>query len=336
MKKDDHCSELRFDLGSRDWVIVASGRAKKPGSFKKKKETKTPRDKNCPFCNILTQEKPVLIMNKGEEVSSFAKWTLSVVPNKYPAVIPSSRLEERIEGEIYEKMNAVGFHEVVVTKSHSRHIADFSVEETKEVFNAYKKRYLSLMNEKHVNHISIFHNHGERAGASVAHPHSQIITTPLIDVDLLGALSNSKNHLKKKRECLYCRMIKWEIKDRKRIVFENKDFIALCPFASKSNFQVIVSPKKHSPYFEKAGDGEINNLAEAFLTVMKKIKKGLGNSDYNFYLHTAPCDGKEHNYYHYHWTILPRVSTWAGFEIGTKMEIITIEPEKAAEYLRKQ
>ena len=338
-------SELRLDLVSRDWVIIATGRAKRPESFKKEKRKRIAESsKNCPFCKIETQEKPTLIFSKSKNPVFSPKgwndiskdWTVIVIPNKYPAFFPYPKLNKRIEGGIYQKINAAGFHEVMVTRSHKKHLGQFSIEQTKEVFDAYQARYLSLMDKKFVNHISIFHNHGPEAGASIAHPHSQIITTPLIDVDLRKALSNSKLYSKKKRKCIYCRMNEWERKSRKRIVFENKNFLVICPFASKTAFQVIVSPKKHLSYFEQTTEKEKWDLAEAFQTALDKIYKGLNNPDYNFYLHTAPCDGGKHDYYHWHWTILPKTGIWAGFEIGTRMEISTIEPEKASEYLRKQ
>ena len=237
---------------------------------------------------------------------------------------------------MYQRVDAVGFHEIVVTRNHEKPMALFSIEEIKEVIDVYQERYLSLMKEKFVNHISIFQNYGLEAGASIPHPHSQIITTPLIDVDLRRASINAKKYFRKHKECLYCAMNKWEIKFKKRLVFENKDFLVVCPFASKSAFEMIISPRKHLPYFEKITESEKWQLAEAFKAALWKIYKGLGDPSYNFYLHTSPCNGKEYPYYHWHWTILPRTGVWAGFEIGTKMEISTIEPEKAAEYLRKQ
>ncbi|KKQ96740.1 MAG: Galactose-1-phosphate uridylyltransferase [Parcubacteria group bacterium GW2011_GWC2_39_11] len=131
-------------------------------------------------------------------------------------------------------------------------------------------------------------------------------------------------------------MNSWEIKNRERVVFENKEFMAVCPFASKMAFQVIISPKKHLSMFEEITEEEKLQLAEAFQIILGKIYKGLNDPPYNFYLHSAPCDGKDHSYYHWHWTILPKTSIWAGFEIGARMEISTIEPERAAEYLREQ
>lgn len=336
-------SELRYDLVSKDWVVIATGRAKRPETFKKERRLveKVPK-KLCPFCRITDQEIPTLTFVKGKKVvlksgdRTPKDWTTISVPNKYPAFLPSSQLDKKTEGGIYQKMNAAGFHEIVITRDHRMQLAQFSTKEVKEVIDVYQGRYLELMKEKFVNYVSIFHNHGMEAGASIAHPHSQIVTTPLIDIDLRNALNNSRKYLKRHKKCIYCVMGEWERKVRKRIVFENKDFIVICPFASKSAFEVIISPKKHRSNFERMTEKEKWQLAEAFRVALNKLYKGLNDPAYNFYLHTAPCDGKKYNHYHWHWTILPKTSTWAGFEIGTRMEISTIEPEKAAQYLRKQ
>ena len=335
-------SELRYDTVSRDWVVIATGRARRPETFKKEKRKKKKVSKKfCPFCRLKDQEIPTLIFSHGKRV--FLKngkipsgWTTIVIPNKYPAFFPSSELNRQTEGGIYHKINAAGFHEVVVTRDHDRSLARFSIKEVKELIDVYQSRYLELMKEKFVSYISIFHNHGQEAGASIAHPHSQIITTPLVDVDLRNALVNSRKFFRKHKKCIYCIMGEWERKIKKRIVFENRDFMVVCPFASKSAFELIISPKKHQPYFEKMNEKEKRKLAEAFRVAMHKLYKGLGDPAYNFYLHTAPCDGKDYSYYHWHFTILPKTSTWAGFELGARIEISTVEPEKAAQYLRKQ
>lgn len=335
-------SELRLDLVSGDWVVIATGRAKRPEMFKKERRTKeTLLKKNCPFCKIETQLSPVLIFSRGKKIS-FKKgekipkdWTTIVIPNKFPAFLPFEELNKRKENNLYQRMNAVGFHEVVITRDHKKQIAQFSKEEVKEVIDVYHERYLDLMRRKFVKYVSIFHNHGVEAGASISHPHSQIITTPLIDVDLKKALSKANRFYKSHKKCIYCTMNEWEEKNRERVVFENKSFLVVCPFASKSAFQMIISPKKHSPYFEKITEKEKNDLAEALRVALAKLYKALNDPPYNFYLHTSPCDGKEYPYYHWHFTILPKTSTWAGFELGARMEISTIEPEKAAEYLRK-
>jgi len=322
-------------------VVIATGRAKRPEAFKKEKrpEIKIPK-KICPFCNIEGQKKPVSIFASGKKIVFKGEipphWTTIVVPNKFPAFLPQPKQEKRIEGNLYQTINAVGFCELVMTKDHKKSLALLSLAQVKEVFDAYQERYLNLMKKKFVSYVSIFHNEGVEAGATQPHPHSQIITTPLIDVDLRKALFNSKKYFKKSGKCIYCQMNDWEKRAKERIVFENKEFLVICPFASKSAFEVIISPKRHLPYFEKVTEKEKWQLAEAFQVALKKLYKALNDPAYNFYLHTAPCDGKKYPFYHWHWTILPKTSTWAGFEMGTRMEISTIEPERAAEYLRKQ
>jgi UDPglucose--hexose-1-phosphate uridylyltransferase len=333
-------SELRFDTISRDWVIIATGRAKRPEAFKlkKRKEIKISK-KECPFCNIETQEKPLLIFAKGKEIpleKGIPKnWTTIVIPNKYPALLPAKKIKVEREGKFYRKITGAGHCELVVTRDHKKHFPDFEIWQIKEILDCYQKRYLELMKKPNVAYISIFHNHGAEAGASQPHPHSQIITTPLIDVDLKKALLTSKKYFEKTRKCIYCEMNKWEMKVKKRIVFENEEFLVLCPFASKSAFEMIISPKKHSSNFEKIGEKEKIKLAEAFKVAMTKLSRALDDPPYNFYLHTSPVKGK-YPHYHWHFTILPKTQTPAGFELGTRIEISTIEPEKAAEYLRKQ
>ncbi len=342
-KKIKFPSELRYDLVGQDWVVIATGRGKKPEAFKRESRAKAFIPKNkCPFCRIDSQERPTLIFKNGRKVNFKASdripqgWTTIVIPNKYPAVIPGTKLDERTEGGIHKKINAVGFHEVVVTQDHTKQIAQFSLNQIKELIDVYQNRYLELKKGKLVNYISIFHNHGAEAGASQSHPHSQIITTPLIDVGLRRALANAERFFQEQGKCVYCQMNAVERRVKKRIIFQNKSFLAICPFASKVAFEVIISPKKHLSNFEEATEQEKIDLAEAFSETLGRLYRGLDDPPYNFYLHTAPSDSKKYPFYHWHWTILPKTAIPAGFEFGTGIEISTIEPEKAAEYLRKQ
>ncbi len=344
-------SELRFDLVSKDWVVIATARARKPESFKiEKRRDWTEKLDQCPFCNIDQQESPTLIYSKGKKIPLAQPltpkgmvlgriipqdWTTIVVPNKYPAFASGANLEERAEGP-YRLMSGIGFHEVIVTRDHGRSPAQFSTAEMQEVLDVYQERYLDLMNEKLVNYISIFHNHGPEAGASVLHPHSQIIAIPITDPDINGSLAGSKRYWNAHKKCVHCVMLAWDRKDGRRVVYENKEFVVLCPFASSSAFEVRVFPKNHLAYFERMREEQKQYLADAFLTALQKLHKGLSDPPYNFFLHTAPCDGKNYDYYHWHLEILPKTATWAGFELGTGIEISTIEPEKAAEYLRRQ
>ena len=258
-------SELRHDLISGNWVIIAKGRAKKPGSFKKKRIQSDMKEKDCPFCNIETQGSPILIYTDKGEAPINGKipknWSVIVIPNKYPALLPSTVLNKKDEGELYQTLDAVGYCELIVSRDHKKTMVDFSIREIETLLDVCQKRYLDLMKKPFVDYISVFQNHGVEAGASQPHPHFQIITTPLIDVDLIGSLANAKRYFEQKGRCVYCQMIDWERKNKKRIVYENKHFIAVCPFASKTAFQVIISPKKHLSNFEEITREEKNALA---------------------------------------------------------------------------
>ena len=339
-KKPKFPSELRFDIVSKDWMVIATGRARRPETFKKerRKVVEEP-ERTCPFCHINSQEEPTLIFSNGKKVKNHKiipkDWTLIVIPNKFPAVVPGEKLKERAQGP-YQIMDGIGFHEVVVTRDHIRDMSQFSVKEIKEVIDAYQERYLELMNEKFVNYISIFHNHGYEAGASVAHPHSQIMAIPITDHDINKSLIGSRRYWNFHHKCIHCEMIEWDKEDGRRIVFENDDFIAICPFASRMAFCVRIYPKNHLSYFERINEEQKFAFSEVFRTILSKLRKGLGNPAYNFFLKTSPCDGKDYSHYHWHFEILPRTAIQAGFEFGAGIEISTIEPEKAAEYLRKQ
>lgn len=327
-------TELRQDLVTGDWVVIATGRAKRPEEFAEQKRIVVEEDpsKPCFFCypEETGQEKDVLIYNKED-----GDWSLRVFPNKFPA-FSRSRVPKHFEEGPYFGMDGTGYHELIVTRDHLKQIALLELMEVAEIIDAYQDRYIDLMNKKSVNYIEIFHNHGKEAGASIAHPHSQLVAIPVISPYIKGELDGAEQYWKANKDCVYCAMIEWEAEHEKRVIFENNNFIAFCPYSSRAAFEVWVMPKKHKPYFERILDQEKVELAEALQHSISQIYKALGDPAYNFYLHTSPCDGKDYPHYHWHIEILPRTSIWAGFELSTGIEISTIQPEVAAEYLRAQ
>lgn len=330
-------SELRQDIVTGDWVVIATGRSKRPEEFSahnKKEPARDETSQSCFFCHPeeTGQEKDVLIYETPE-----GKWSLRVFPNKYPAFSrPSGGMVKHKEEGPYFWMDSVGYHEIIVTRDHNRQIAEMDKYQVAEIIDAYQDRYIDLMNKKSVNYIEVFHNHGKEAGASIAHPHSQLIAVPVISPYVEQELSGAENYWRMNKHCVYCAMLEWELEDRKRIVFENDEFVAFCPFSSRAAFEIWVMPKKHKPYFERTSVNSKIKAAEALQVSVAKIFRALENPAYNFYIHTSPCDGKDYPHYHWHIEILPRTAVWAGFELSTGIEISTIEPEKAAEYLQNQ
>jgi UDPglucose--hexose-1-phosphate uridylyltransferase len=326
-------SELRQDIVTGDWVIIATARAKRPrefASFHRVEDAHSIHDCLFEHPEETGQEKDVLIYNSGQN-----GWSLRVFPNKYPAV-SRGKIPGSLEEGPYFAMTGTGYHEVIVMRDHYRHIALMETWQVAELFDAYQDRYLSLMSKKSVNYIQIFHNHGTESGASIAHPHSQLIAVPVISPYVELELKGAENYWKSHKHKVYSVIAEYESEHKKRVVFENDQFIAFCPFASRIAFEVWVMPKKHSPYFERITDEEKFQLAEVFQAALKTIYKGLGDPPYNFYLHTSPCDGKDYEAYHWHIEILPHTATWAGFELSTGIEVSIIQPEVAAEFLREQ
>ncbi len=328
--KKEFPSELRMDLVSNDWVIIATGRARRPETFAKHeriKEDISPND--CPFCQKRILKKSIEIKNKPDD-----SWFVLSMPNDFPAFSKGNRLNEHKTGP-YRVMNGLGYQEIIITADHEKQLGEFNREEVKMVVDMYQKRYSDLVARKFIRYVSIFHNHGREAGASVAHPHSQIIAIPVIDPDLRDSLDGAENFYRSQGKCVYCTMIEWDMKDGRRIIYENEKFIVLCPFAPQVSFEVRIYPKQHQPYFEKISEKDKELFADALQKALSKVYKGLDDPAYNFYFHTAPRDGQSYNNYHWHLNILPKTAIWAGFELGAGIEMSTIEPEKAAEFLRK-
>lgn len=325
-------SELRQDLVSGDWVVIATARAKRPQFFKeeKKKEEIYPIE-NCPFEDPQKTAHGAPFYVKP----NLKNWRVQIVNNKFPAFGPGNCIILGKQGP-YSVIDGAGFHELVITRDHQRSIALMNQKEVEEVMSAYRTRFRELAKNECVEYVSIFHNHGKGAGASIPHPHSQIAAIPVVPPDVGRSLNGSAEYFKKNKQCVHDVMLDFERKDKSRIVYENSDFIALCPYVSRVNFEVRIFPKKHNPYFEKISQKEIKSLADILQKVLGKIYNGLGDPAYNFFIHTSPVKDQEfYNHYHWHIEVIPRIGLWGGFEFGIGIEILSVSPEDAAEYLRK-
>ncbi len=334
-KKTENLTELRQDPVTESWVVIAINRAKRPEDFikKQKKEVQEDLTKKCFFCypEETGQKKDTLIYQDSQ-----GNWTLRVFPNKYPAFVrPKNEPIHHQEEGPYFKMQAVGYHEIVVTRDHKKQLANLDVMEVAEVIDAFQERYIDLMNKKSVNYIEIFQNYGKEAGASVTHPHSQIMAIPVIPSQAKTELKGAEKYYRMNKECIYCAIIEWEKENKERVIFENDEYLVFCPYASRVAFETWIIPKKHKPYFERTNQSEKLALAEALKMALKKIYQALDNPAYNFYFRTSPADGQDYPHFHWHLEILPKTAIWAGFELSTGIEISTIEPEVAAKYLRE-
>jgi UDPglucose--hexose-1-phosphate uridylyltransferase len=325
-------SELRQDLVSGDWIVIAPGRARKHlQMLRKKGKRKKAPVKGCPFEN--PQEtghgKPILIYEKEND------WLVQIVPNKYPAFVHQNLCASLFKKGPYSVVGGVGHHDLLITRDHNKNFPKLDSESANLVFQAFRDRYLMLFNDPCLAYISIFHNWGPKAGASMYHPHYQLVAIPVVPPDVGHSLNGSLNYFRKHKKCVHCTMLDWEKKEKKRIIYENKGALVFTPFISREPFELRVFPKKHLPYFENTLDEDLEWIVEALQIGLQKIEKKLNDPDYNFFIHTAPLkDKQKYKNYHWHIEIQPKISISAGFELGTGIEITVIDPDEAAKILR--
>lgn len=335
-------SELRHDPIQKRWVIVASDRGKRPLEFK---DTQTYKQISfCPFCKGGDEKVPNTISQIND---SQGNWRVKVVPNKFPALKVEGELEHKAEG-IFDIISGIGAHEVIIeTPNHYEQLPDMSIEDFQKVLIMYRNRLIDLQRDKRLKYILIFKNYGTGAGASLEHPHSQIIATPITPRTVAGELMSAKEHYMLKERCIFCDIINQELKENKRIVYQDSKFVVLTPFASRFPFEMMIAPmpKRHCHDFAMNTDEDLYHLAIVFKEVLGKLKKGLNDPAYNFLIHTSPnlnANARGNFYwntiekdFHWHIEIIPRLTKNAGFEWGTGFYINPTPPEEAAAYLKQ-
>jgi len=333
-------NEFRKDLVSGDWVLISSLRARRPhdGAHERLSQTVA----QCVFepGNLKEQSEPLLVYSNGALIPWSGDWngawTTAVIKNKFPALQAGACGAPHQVGP-YHVHDANGFHELVITRDHDRHFAQFTTDETAEVLRAYRDRYVEISKDECGDYVSIFHNHGRAAGASVMHNHSQIISTPIVPPEIVRSLQGADDHYQQYGKPVHLTMIEWEVQEDKRIVYENDGFIAFCPFVSKAGYEVRIFPKRQLPRFESSTDTELAQCADALNVVLRKLFVALDDVDYNFYIHTAPVQHDpliEYDYYHWHIEIVPRIPIAAGFELSTAIYINPFDPNDCAKHLR--
>lgn len=335
-------SEFRQDIISGDWVLIAPGRGKRPEPVHKE-DWHQPKD-GCPFEDPQASghDKPELAYSHGKRIEpggDMTDWTVQIIPNKFPALLPDMQDGIRKSG-LFQVCGAVGRHELLITRDHDKSFAQFSLSEIEEILLAYRERYKQIADDPTTKYVLIFHNRGRIAGASVFHNHSQIISMPILPPEVMRSITGAERYYRDYGKKAHELMIKWELEQGTRIVFENDKFIVLCPFVSKTPYEMRLFPKMSNPYFEQIPDEDLPSLAEALSTALRRIYSALGASDYNFYIHTAPvthdpAQRLAYEFYHWHIEIVPRIKIDAGFELGIAISINQVDPDDAARELRE-
>lgn len=331
--------ELRQNPATKEWVIIATERARRPEDLGSGVLPPAPNEvEKCPFCSgkeKLTPKEILAYRTYGTAPDS-PGWWIRIVPNKFAALVPQGNLERIKCEDFFSYMDGVGEHEIIIeSPDHHQMIATLEQKQVEELFLAYRERYISLSKDPRFELVILFENHGISAGTSLRHPHSQIIATPVTPLHIRNRMEEAMHYFDDNGRCVYCDMIEKDKLLDERLVMETENFISLEPFAARSPFETWVLPKKHSSSFEEISPENTKELAFVMRSTLAKIYKSLNNPDYNFVVRSAPIHEKNVEYYHWHIMIVPRVSAVAGFELGSGIYINTVIPEAAAKFLRE-
>ncbi len=326
--------DLRKDPIVNRWVIIATERAQRPHHLKANQEHA--RTGICPFCPGHEDKTPkeVLAYRGDGGTPNGQGWSLRVVPNKFPALRVEGSLDRSGEG-VYDRMSGIGAHEVIIeTPDHQKTLATMSEAEIEPVFWAYRDRIMDLRRDERFKYIMIFKNHGRAAGATLEHTHSQLIALPVVPKTVMEEMVGAKSYYDYKERCVFCDIIKQELTDRRRVVYENASFVVFEPYAPKFPFETWILPKTHDSSFEEVRRSEYAELANAMRVTLTKLNVALESPPYNFMLHNQPLHEPLSPHYHWHIEIMPTLGTVAGFEWGSGFYINAPSPEEAAAFLR--
>lgn len=326
--------ELRRDPVLGRWVIISVERGKRPTDFVAPPIKK--RGGFCPFCpgNEYTTPDEITAVRRDGSKPNEPGWTLRAMPNKFAAMSSEGALNKMGEG-LYDKMNGVGAHEVIIeTPDHDLTLANISLEAFEDVLWVYHQRLTDLKKEKRNQYVLIFKNEGDAAGASLEHSHTQLIALPIVPRTVKDEIKGAKLHYEMRDRCLFCDIIYQELSDRRRLVYETDSFVAMAPFAPRSPFETWILPKDHASAFAPMGDS-FSELAHIFQRVLKQLDAIFERPAYNFMLHTSPFHDEDNEYYHWHIELKPNLTKMAGFEWGSGFYINPTPPEDAAKYMRE-
>ena len=326
-------SQLRRDPITGRWIIVKIEKTIAPNEFNIERFEKR-GTKECPFCpgnEKLTP--PEIIAHRRIGSADSPGWWIRVVPNKYPALKIEGELNKEGIG-VFDRVNGIGAHEVIIdSPDHFTELSDVDDKQAEEVIWAYLGRSIDLRRDPRFKYVLIFRNYGKAAGASLEHPHSQLIALPIVPKRVNEEVTSASAYFEYKERCVFCDLIRQELEEKERIICENKYFVCFAPFVSRFPYELWIMPKKHHSDFSTLQKEEVRPLGVMLRDALYKLKVVLNDPPYNFIIHTSPINGHEREDYHWHIEIMPKLVPVAGFEWGSGFYINPVAPEEVSKHL---
>ena len=330
-------SELRQDPTTKAWVILAPERAKRPQQKPKTKraEELPGWDASCPFCPGNEDQTPPEVFRLPLSGSD-SNWEIRVVPNRFAALSPDVKGIMVEEEHLFRKMAGFGAHEVIIeSPSHNTPMPLMSYEQVEKVLIAYQERYNALKKNEQVKFITIFKNHGWASGTSLVHPHSQLVATPIVAPSYRREFDTAHEYYVDMGRCLYCDLLAQELERKVRIVAQTEQFVVFHPYASRGPYETWIIPRSHSASFGLFPSMYLAGMARVLKDTLSCLYHRLDNPAFNLVVDSTIVEDEEDPYYHWHIRIIPRLTTIAGFEMGSGIYINTSLPEETAKVMRE-
>lgn len=320
-------SQLRLDPLTGRWVVVSASRAARPSAFRPASaEPGSEGGRECPFCPDagLVQKVSLELPGPGGD------WAVRVLANRYPAFAGEESLVVQNAGPVFSHAPASGTHEVLVlTPQHHDHWGSLSDDRVDLVMNAIATRLAQDSEQRGLRYTQVIVNAGREAGASIDHPHGQLLGMPFVPRELVDEQAGFGRFA---GNCLLCATISAEESLGHRIVEATDDALVIAPFWSGTPFEMLVLPRPHESHLHRSPENAFHAVGRALRDAVHGLERTVGKVAYNLVFHSAPY--RASGTYHWHVHVWPKLTTLAGFELGTGVLINVVSPEAAASALR--
>jgi UDPglucose--hexose-1-phosphate uridylyltransferase len=303
-------------------------RAQRPSDFAPRtSQVEGQPERPCPFCPGNEEATlPAL-----ETLDEGGQWRMRVIPNLYPAFDGDEPFAVHHLGPVHVEAVASGIHEVFVyTPDHDAGLHVLSDDDVARMMQLLSRRLQEHSATGNVRYTQAIINHGREAGASLAHPHGQLLGLPFVPGEIL---EEQRAFSRFEGGCILCATVEAELVDGKRVLFSNDDVVCVSPYWAGAPYELLIIPRSHDLHLTDSSAATLKGMGMAIRDSLLALREIHGDVAYNLVFHTAP-----HHYsgaYHWHVHLFPKLVTTAGFERGTGVMINIVPPEAAAEQLRK-
>lgn len=322
-------SQLRLDPLTGRWVVVATARSARTGAFAHRSlEVEPLHDRPCPFCpGGADGDGHIADYGTSED-----GWMVRVLPNRYPVFCGDEALVVDHAGPVFSQAPASGTHEVLVlSPRHDQGWESLPDAHAEVVMEAICDRLTSHCEHATLRYSQVIVNAGREAGASLEHPHAQLLGMAFVPRELLDEQAGFARFA---GNCLLCTTVAAEEAAGHRIVDAGEDVVLICPFWSMTPYEMLLVPRQHGGHMHESPRQVTAQVGRAIRSALAKLAGTVGDIPYNIVFHSAPY--RFSGTYHWHVHLLPKLTTLAGFELGTGVFVNIVPPEQAAAELAKQ